>query len=161
LSESRPADVVIVLYNGESGGSIKKEPMGICHAELQAVLTTQSKKVRGIALPLADLPKDKLQRKCAEAYRAYVTNLDIFGPQANTGEEVIERVHQEVRDAVTLVQNAAITPDLGRSNIGPALDWHRLSYVGRERAMRAEVQRFLRRWRVPSQLTWNLRKKNG
>lgn len=71
---------------------------GVCHAELQAVLTTQSKKVRGIALPLADLPKDKLQRKCAEAFRAYVTNLDIFGPQANTGYEVIERVHQEVRD---------------------------------------------------------------
>lgn len=144
LRESRQADIVIVLYNGESGGSIKKEPMGICHAELEAVLATQSKKVRGIPLPLADLPKDKLQRKCDEAFRAYVTNLDIFGPQANTGEEVIERVHQEVRDAViTLVQNAAVTPDLSRSNIGPALDWHRLSYAGRERAMRAEVQMVL------------------
>ena len=144
LRESRQADIVIVLYNGESGGSIKKEPMGICHAELEAVLTTQSKKVRGIPLPLADFPKDKLQRKCDEAFRAYVTNLDIFGPQANTGEEVIERVHQEVRDAViTLVQNAAVTPDLSRSNIGPALDWHRLSYAGRERAMRAEVLKVL------------------
>lgn len=144
LRESRQADVVIVLYNGESGGSIKKEPMGICHAELEAVLATQSKKVRGIPLPLADLPKDKLQRKCDEAFRAYVTNLDIFGPQANTGEEVIERVHQEVRDAViTLVQNAAVTPDLSRSNIGPALDWHRLSYAGRKRAMRDEVQKVL------------------
>ena len=144
LRESRQADVVIVLYNGESGGSIKKEPMGICHAELEAVLTTQSKKVRGIPLPLADLPKDKLQRTCDEVFRAYVTNLDIFGPQANTGEELIERVHQEVRDAViTLVQNAAVTPDLARSNIGPALAWHRLSYAGRERAMRAEVQEVL------------------
>lgn len=144
LRESRQADVVIVLYNGESGGSIKKEPMGICHAELEAVLTTQSKKVRGIPLPLADLPKDKLQRKCDEAFRAYVTNLDIFGPQANTGEELIERVHQEVRDAViTLVQNAAITPDFGKSNIGPALAWHRLSYASREREIRAELERIL------------------
>lgn len=144
LREARQADVVIVLYNGESGGSIKKEPMGICHAELEAVLTTQSKKVRGIPLPLADLPKDKLQRKCDEAFRAYVTNLDIFGPQANTGEEVIERVHQEVRDLViTLVQNAAVTPDFSRSNTGPALAWHRLSYARRESAMRAEVQTVL------------------
>ena len=144
LKESRQADIVIVLYNGESGGSIKQEPMGICHAELEAVLTTQSNKVRGIPLPLADLPKDKLQRKCDEAFRAYVTNLDIFGPQANSGEEVIERVRQEVRDAIiTLVQNAAVTPDLSRSNIGPALDWHRLSYARRERAMRDEVQRVL------------------
>jgi hypothetical protein len=144
LREARQADIVIVLYNGESGGSIKQEPMGICHAELEAVLTTQSNKVRGIPLPLADLPKDKLQRKCDEAFRAYVTNLDIFGPQATTGEEVIERVRQEVRDAtITLVQNAAVTPDLSRSNIGPALDWHRLSYARRERAMRDEVQSVL------------------
>src|SRR4029078_13575071 len=31
LKESRQADIVIVLYNGEYGGSIKKETMGICH----------------------------------------------------------------------------------------------------------------------------------
>ena len=53
MSEARRADLVIVLYNGESGGSIKSEPMGICHAELEAVLATQSKKVRGIRLPPA------------------------------------------------------------------------------------------------------------
>jgi hypothetical protein len=144
LTEARQADVVIVLYNGESGGAIKNKPMGICHAELEAVLATQSKKVRGIPLPLADLPKAGLQRTCDQAFRAYVSNLDIFGPPANTGEELIDRVHQEVREAlVTLVQNAAVTPDLSKSNTGPALEWHRLSYAGRERAMRDEVQKVL------------------
>ena len=44
---------MIVLYNGESGGGIKGEPMGICHSELEAALATQSGKVRGIALPMA------------------------------------------------------------------------------------------------------------
>src|SRR5882762_6500940 len=100
LNEARQADLVIVLYNGESGGSIKGEPMGICHAELEALLATQSKKVRGIPLlPLAPLPKDSLQRKCDESFRTYVDNLDIFGPPANNGKELIERVHQEVKDA--------------------------------------------------------------
>lgn len=144
LSEARQADVVIVLYNGESGGAIKNEPMGICHAELEAVLATQSKKVRGIPLPFAALPKPGLQRTCDEAFRAYVSNLDIFGPPANNGEELIDRVRQEVREAlVSLVQNAAVTPDLSKSNTGPALVWHRMSYFGRERAMRDEVQRVL------------------
>lgn len=144
LTEARQADVVIVLYNGESGGAIKNEPMGICHAELEAVLATQAKKVRGIPLPLADLPKPGLQRTCDEVFRTYVSNLDIFGPPANTGEELVDRVRQEVREAlVTLVQNAALTPDFSKSNTGPALEWHRLSYVGRERAMRDEVQNVL------------------
>jgi hypothetical protein len=145
MAEARRADVVIVLYNGESGGSIKKEPLGICHAELDAVLATQSRKVRGIRLPLAVLPKDSLQRQCDEAFREYVTNLEIFGSEANTGEELIERVHQEVREAlVDLVQSAAVTPDLAKSNTGPALEWHRMSYGQRENAMRAEVYNVLK-----------------
>jgi len=57
LNESRGADIVIVLYNGQSGGAIKDGPIGICHAELDAVLT-DSRKVRVIQLPLADLPKE-------------------------------------------------------------------------------------------------------
>jgi hypothetical protein len=145
LNEARQADLVIVLYNGESGGSIKGEPMGICHAELEALLATQSKKVRGIPLlPLAPLPKDSLQRKCDESFRTYVDNLDIFGPPANNGKELIERVHQELKDAlVSLVQSAAVTPDLSKSNTGPALEWHRMSYSARERAMRDEVRKVL------------------
>jgi hypothetical protein len=38
LNEAKDADIVIVLYNGESGGPIKGTAMGICHAELEAVL---------------------------------------------------------------------------------------------------------------------------
>ena len=140
MSEARRADLVIVLYNGESGGSIKSEPMGICHAELEAVLATQSKKVRGIRLPPGALSKDTLQRKCDKAFRDYVENLQIFGSEAKTGEEVLERVRYEVRAAlVELVQSAAVTPDLAKSNTGQALEWHRMSYGEREKAMRAGV----------------------
>ncbi len=61
LNEARRADVVIVLYNGESGGAIKSQPMGICHAELEAALATQSQKVRVIRLlPLAKPPSNPL-----------------------------------------------------------------------------------------------------
>jgi hypothetical protein len=60
----------------------------------------------------------------------------IFGFEANMGEELIERVHHEVRDVlVELVQKAAVTPDLAKSNTGPALEWHRMS----ENDMRAAV----------------------
>lgn len=158
LVEARQADIVIVLYNGESGGPIKGTPMGICHAELEAVLTTQAKKVRGITLPMADLPKPGLQRTCDEAFREYVKNLDMFAPEAKDGEQLLERVRQEVRAAVVaLVQDAAVTPDLSKSNIGPALEWHRLSYAERERAMRAQVYAVLmggRKMKEPEEGEW-------
>lgn len=141
LRQARQADVVIVLYNGESGGGIKGEPMGICHSELEAALATQSGKVRGIALPMAGLPGDTTGRKRDEAFRSYVGSLDIFrGAAASTGEEVIERVGQELQQAVVdMAQQSAATPDYGKSNTGLALQWHRLSYEDRAKAMRGEV----------------------
>ena len=141
LNESRGADIVIVLYNGQSGGAIKDGPLGICHAELDAVLT-DSRKVRVInVLPLADLPKEKAQRGRDETFRAYVDGLARFTSSASSGEELIDRVRQEIRDiVVTLIQSAATTPDLSKSNIGPALEWHRMSYAKREKEMRSQLQ---------------------
>jgi len=144
IKRSKEADIVIVFYNGEAGGGIKNGPMGICEAELDAVLT-DSRKVRIISLPLAELPKDKAQLARDQAFRDFVQNLDIFAPPVETGEELIEQVKQELRDiVVTLVQSAATTPDLSKSNIGPALEWHRMSYAVRETAMREQLQKALK-----------------
>lgn len=144
IDESRDADILLVIYNGESGGAIKGGPMGICQAELDNSMTN-SKKVRVIPIvPLAELPKNKAQRARDEAFRAYVENLDIFAPEVKDGEQLLKRVRDEVRDlVVALVQNAATTPDLSKSNIGPALEWHRMSYVKREAAMRGQLEAVL------------------
>jgi len=141
LLQARQADIVIMLYNGESGGGIKSEPMGICHSELEAAMATQSAKVRGIELPTASLPGNPAQRKRDEAFRKYVKSLDIFrAAMVTTGEEVIERVHRELQEAlVDMVQRCAMTPDLARSNTGIALEWHRMTFEARAEAMRAEV----------------------
>ncbi len=146
IDESRRADILIVIYNGESGGGIKDGLMGICHAELDAVMN-DSKKVRVIPIePVAEWPKDKAQRTRDEEFRNYVKNLDIFAPPVSSGEGLIKRVRQELRDIiVTLVQNAGTTPDFSKSNIGPALEWHRMSYAERERAMRAQLHLILKK----------------
>jgi hypothetical protein len=139
IKRSSEADIVIVFYNGEAGGGIKNGPLGICEAELNAVLTN-SKKVRIIRLPLASPSKDKAQRTRDEKFQEFVRNLDSFTSDAETGQELIDTVRQEIRDiVVALVQNAAITPDLSKSNIGAALQWHRMSYAARETAMREQL----------------------
>lgn len=140
IKRSKEADIVIVFYNGEAGGGIKNGPMGICEAELDAVLT-DSKKVRVIPLPAAVPSRDKAQLARDQSFQSFVQNLDIFAPPVETGEELIERVHKELRDiVVSLVQYAAITPDLSKSNIGQALEWHRMSYALRENAMREQLR---------------------
>jgi hypothetical protein len=144
IQQSKDADIVIVFYNGEAGGGIKNGPIGICEAELDAVLT-DSKKVRVITLPLAAASTDPAQLARDQSYQAFIQNLDLFRPEVKTGEELIERVLREVRAIVVeLVQNAALTPDLGKSNIGPALEWHRMSYTERETAMRKQLQKALK-----------------
>jgi hypothetical protein len=135
IKQSKEADIVIVFYNGEAGSGIKNGPKGICEAELEAVLA-DSKKVRVIPLPRAAASRDKAQLARDQAFQSFVEKLDIFAPPVETGEELIERVHQELRDIVVdLVQYAAITPDLSKSNIGEALEWHRMNYALREKAM--------------------------
>lgn len=140
IKRSKEADIVIVFYNGEAGGGIKNGPMGICQAELDAVLT-DSKRVRVIPLPAAAPARDKAQLARDQSFQSFVQNLDIFAPPVETGEELIERVHKELRDIfVSLVQYAAITPDLSKSNVGQALEWHRMSYALREDAMREQLR---------------------
>jgi hypothetical protein len=144
IQRSKDADIVIVFYNGEAGGGIKNGPIGICEAELDAVLT-DSKKVRVITLPLAVPSTDPTQLARDQSYQAFIENLALFRPEVSTGEELIERVLREVRNIVVeLVQNAVLTPDLGKSNIGPALEWHRMSYSERETAMRKQLQKALK-----------------
>ena len=144
IQQSKDADIVIVFYNGEAGGGIKNGPIGICEAELDAVLT-DSKKVRVITLPLTDPSTDSTQLARDRSYQAFIQNLDLFRPEVKTGEELIERVLREVRNImVALVHNAALTPDLGKSNTGPALEWHRMSYTERENAMRKQLRKALK-----------------
>lgn len=144
IDETKDADIVIVLYNGQAGGGIKDGPIGICHAELEAVLT-DSKKVRIIPLPFADASKDKAQLERDEAFQTFVKTLDIFAPEVKNGEQLIERVRQEITAlVVSLVQNASTTPDLSKSNVGTALEWHRMTYAEREKAMRTQLQKALK-----------------
>lgn len=146
VDESGGGDIVIVFYNGESGGPIKDGPIGICHAEVEAA-RRDGKKVRVIPiLPLAKESKNMAQRERDKAFQKYMEDLAIFSAPANSGEQLIERVQHEIRDVVVkLVQDAAKTPDLSKSNVGPALEWHRMNYAERQNAMRTQLHYILGR----------------
>jgi hypothetical protein len=51
LSQVRRADLLLVLYNGNAGWAKVSGDIGICHAELEAGLSSGAAKVRLVALP--------------------------------------------------------------------------------------------------------------
>lgn len=134
--QARDADIVIVLYTGGSGGGLTGSDMGICHAELEEALNVAADRVRVIKLPIAPDDPDPLQKKRDHAFRTYFDSLGSFRTSAKTGEEVLEKVWNEIQPAlVELTQLGSSTFHLSQAATGHALEWHRLSYEARKKAM--------------------------
>jgi hypothetical protein len=134
--QARDAEIVIVLYTGASGGGLTGSDMGICHAELEEALNVAADRVRVIKLPDAPKDPDPLQKKRDAAFRTYFDSLGHFRTSATTGEEVLERVWNEIQPAlVELTQLGSSSFHLSQAATGHALEWHRLSYEDRKQAM--------------------------
>lgn len=134
--QARDADIVIVLYTGGSGGGLTGSDMGICHAEFEEAMNVAADRVRVIKLPTAPDDPDPLQKKRDAAFKTYFDSLGIFRTSAKTGEEILEKVWSEIQPAlVDLTQLGSSTFHLSQGSTGHALEWHRLSYEDRKKAM--------------------------
>lgn len=134
--QARDADIVIVLYTGASGGGLTGSDIGICHVELEEALNVAADRVRIIKLPNAPDDPDPLQKKRDAGFRTYFDSLGSFRTSAKTGEEVLENVWNEIQAAlVDLTQLGSSTFHLSQAATGHALEWHRLSYEARKKAM--------------------------
>ena len=133
LDEIRRADIVIVLYNGESGWKLDDRGIGICHAEFQEAVARRGNIVYLVELlPVASgvASDDKFQEaiKRSPPYKKSVNN------EAELHRVVLELLHKAVAE---LTRSGASG---GRSrDRGLALDWSRLDMSRR----RDEMQRAL------------------
>lgn len=138
--QARDADIVIVLYTGAAGAGLSGSDIGICHEELEEAMNVAADRVRVIKLPAAPRASDQLQQKRDAAFTVYFDSLGQFRTSAKTGEEVLERVWDEIRSAlVDLVQLGSSYFHLSQASTGHALQWHRLSYEDRKKAMEAAM----------------------
>jgi hypothetical protein len=139
MQQVRSADVVLVLYNGISGWAQRTGEIGICHGELQTALEEAAGKVRLIKLPLASSTPSSKERD--KKFQEFVLARSLFRREANTGEEVITVAKQALRESVTdLVRLGVREASRGKYSSGPALDWSRLNYDNRRRAMIKVIQ---------------------
>lgn len=140
MKQVREADIVLVLYNGNSGWVKEGGDIGICHAELQIALSTAPAKVRLIKLePLqggitgADKARD-------ERFKNYVDSQNLFRGTAQNGEEVIKKCKQALRDAVAkMVRLGLAEASKGKYHTGEALEWSRIDFQQRKKAMECSI----------------------
>jgi hypothetical protein len=93
-------------------------------------------RVRVIKLPEARLALDTLQKKRDARFKAYFETLSHFRTTAKSGDEVLEKVWNEIRPAIVeLVQIGSSFFHLSQASTGQALKWQRLSYDHRKDAM--------------------------
>jgi len=135
LNQVRQADILLVLYNGNSGWARQDGDIGICHAELATALSVAAGKVRIICMPLQDLSKD-VARQRHERFRKYVDSQRRFWVTAKDGLDAIQKAKAAIRDSVPyMVQLGVREASKGQAYRGAALDWSRLDLEGRRRAI--------------------------
>jgi hypothetical protein len=130
------ADLVLVLYNGNSGWARDGGELGICHGELEAALSRAPAKVRLIELPLAPLRRGEEGAR-DQRFRGYIDRHSLFrGQVADTGEEVLTRCREALRDAIPkMVKLGGRESRKGQGSSGDALEWQRMSFSGRRLAI--------------------------
>lgn len=136
LQEVMSADIVLVLYNGNAGWAKEKGDVGICHAELQAALSAAPAKVYVIELPLGRLGKGPARSR-NERFRQYVSTQTRFrGAVCETGDDVITRCKEALRDAVVdMVRLGGRETRKGQYARGTSLDWSRLNFQQRRASL--------------------------
>lgn len=141
LDQVRKADIVIVLYNGNPGWSHENSDIGICHAELQTAMTSGAAKVFAINLPLAALPKGAEEADKVKRFREYFEKQNLFAGMAKNGDEVLKLLPDVLHEAVVeLVNLGGREARKGRFDTGDALDWSRLDFASRKKAIERVVR---------------------
>jgi hypothetical protein len=134
IAQARDADLVIVLYDGHSGGTLMQQGgVGICDAEFVAAMAAAPHKVRVIYL-------DPLQSPTTAADVRFKADLEVAKPfrmSAATGAELRGAVRQSVLDGLRgLALLGSREAKRGRAWTGSALVWTRLDFANRRAAMR-------------------------
>lgn len=132
IREIRRAHIVIVLYNGDAGWAREPNDVGICHAELEASLLSGRDRTHLIQLPTSTASSQRDRR-----FQGFVEReLTFSGPPAQNEDEAANNVKNTLVEAVARLARSGATL-LRRESyaLGQALEWSKLNYAARKRAM--------------------------
>ncbi|WP_262137025.1 DUF4062 domain-containing protein [Pseudomonas sp. Marseille-Q5117] len=156
LQAVRDCDVMLVLSNGNAGWANRAGDIGICHAEYMEGLATTRGKVRLIAMPNIPVAEgQEAETARNKLFQDFVSLQTPFrGGTVSTVEQLRTRVHEALLDALVVLAQRGVTAAAStRFDMGQALDWTRLDFRQRKRAMEAVLLRALTGTDAPSSET--------
>ncbi|EGB96573.1 hypothetical protein G1E_22895 [Pseudomonas sp. TJI-51] len=157
LQAVRDCDVLLVLSNGNAGWASGDGDIGICHAEYMEGLATARGKVRFIAMPnIATDSGLDAQATRNLRFQAFIEQQSPFrGGMVSTVEQLRSRVQEALLDAlVVLTQRGVAAAASSRFDMGQALDWTRMDFRQRKRAMEAVLLQALNGGNTPASETY-------
>ncbi|WP_054911948.1 DUF4062 domain-containing protein [Pseudomonas sp. NBRC 111127] len=157
LQAVRDCDVLLVLSNGNAGWASGDGDIGICHAEYMEGLATARGKVRFIAMPnIATDSGLDAQATRNLRFQAFIAQQSPFrGGMVSTVEQLRSRVQEALLDAlVVLTQRGVAAAASSRFDMGQALDWTRMDFRQRKRAMEAVLLQALNGGNTPASETY-------
>lgn len=125
------AHLVIVLYTGEAGSARRGEPVGICHAELDAAIGHRPDIVHMVEL----LPLSTSAERRDVDFRTFVGSLQAFHKQARDETELLRVVTGMLQAVVALQVQRGSVAGSRKGDRGAALEWRRLDMAARQQAM--------------------------
>ena len=145
LEEVRTADIVLALYTGEAGWAPKPGEMGVCHAEFQEAWNNGPARLKVVRILDVEVqPKDAHELARDKAFQTYFGALNPTSSAAVNAEDIIARSREAVREAVAgLVKLGGREARKGRFAYGTPLDWSRMDFAHRKRAMEEALGRAL------------------
>ncbi|VVB64874.1 Uncharacterised protein [uncultured archaeon] len=143
LQEVKRSHILIVLYSGDAGWAKSDDPIGICHAELEAAMNVSPEKVYFIKLPDSK-PANNQEAERNRRFKEFVEKFQPWWkkmPDAETGEDIIMETKLILRQAVAKlsIQGAKQTRKV-KFDYGAALDWSRLDFDGRQQHMKGALR---------------------
>lgn len=142
LKQVHECDVLIVLYNGDAGWAKNGAEIGICHAEYSEGIKHSPGKVRLVELPMKP-PIGVVDEDLRNArFDAYKKTMSAFrGGEISSVSDLKKQVYKALFDAVlTQTRRAGEGSKVGRFDLGAALEWSRMDFSTRKRAMEDELK---------------------
>ncbi|HEY6188507.1 MAG TPA: DUF4062 domain-containing protein [Pyrinomonadaceae bacterium] len=134
MKQVRAADIILVLYNGQSGWA-EQGGVGICHAELEAALSTAPDKVRMIRLQPQKIGTGE-EGKRNRRFRKYVERQDLIVEIPEDGDDIIPKCKKALYKAVLeMTRHGARGAHRGRYYTGDPLEWSNLDFQRRQKKM--------------------------
>lgn len=135
MSKVKKCDLLICIYTGEAGWKNNEGDIGICHAELESGFNSEPSKVYIIDASNA-LLHEITTSQIDDKFKDYVERLKRFHSQAHDKEQIIISIVKIAREGlVSLAKMGRREARKGKYNYGDALDWSRLNFDERAKAI--------------------------